>query len=91
MATIPTNISAYVGETPLVELTRSCLRPHGAQLFAKVESFNPGGSVKDRIGLAMIEAAEREGRDRAWPHDDRRGDQRQHRDRAGIRLCRQGI
>ena len=32
------------------------------QLFAKVESFNPGGSVKDRIGLAMIEAAEREGR-----------------------------
>ncbi len=34
----------------------------GAELFAKVEWFNPGGSVKDRIGLAMIEAAEREGR-----------------------------
>ncbi len=38
--------------------------PAGSQtsIFAKVEAFNPGGSVKDRIGLAMIEAAEREGR-----------------------------
>ena len=34
----------------------------GARLFAKLEAFNPGGSVKDRIGVAMIEAAEREGR-----------------------------
>lgn len=34
----------------------------GVELFAKLESFNPGGSVKDRIGVAMIEAAEREGR-----------------------------
>src|SRR5436853_6140092 len=32
------------------------------QLFAKLEAFNPGGSVKDRIGVSMIEAAEREGR-----------------------------
>jgi cysteine synthase A len=45
----------------MVQLTR--LAPDGgAQLFAKLESFNPGGSVKDRIGVAMIEAAEREGR-----------------------------
>jgi cysteine synthase len=59
--TIPTNIAAYVGKTPIVQLTR--VLPDGceASLFAKVESSNPGGSVKDRIGLAMIEAAEREG------------------------------
>src|SRR3954467_3806220 len=44
----------------MVELTR--LAPDGVRLFAKLEAFNPGGSVKDRIGVAMIEAAEREGR-----------------------------
>ena len=61
MRTIPTNIADYVGKTPIVQLTR--VLPDGceAALFAKVESSNPGGSVKDRIGLAMIEAAEREG------------------------------
>jgi len=37
-------------------------RGHDVELFAKLEAFNPGGSVKDRIGVAMIEAAEREGR-----------------------------
>jgi cysteine synthase A len=63
MATIPTDISAHVGRTPVVELARVMdgAQP-GARLFAKVESFNPGGSVKDRIGVSMIEAAEREGR-----------------------------
>jgi cysteine synthase A len=48
----------------MVQLTR-LLGPdaaEGVELFAKVESFNPGGSVKDRIGVAMIEAAEAEGR-----------------------------
>src|SRR5438552_13512950 len=35
---------------------------NGVELFAKLEAFNPGGSVKDRIGVSMIEAAEREGR-----------------------------
>jgi cysteine synthase A len=44
----------------MVQLTR--LAPEGAQVFAKLEMFNPGGSVKDRIGVAMIEAAEAEGR-----------------------------
>jgi cysteine synthase A len=50
-----------VGGTPVVRLRR--VVPAGsAAVFAKLESFNPGGSVKDRIALAMIEAAEREGR-----------------------------
>jgi cysteine synthase A len=60
MPPIPINISELVGGTPMVELTR--LAPEGVRLFGKLEAFNPGGSVKDRIGVAMIEAAEREGR-----------------------------
>jgi cysteine synthase A len=59
---IPTNIAAYVGRTPIVQLGRVLPDGCDAALFAKVEFFNPGGSVKDRIGLSMIEAAEREGR-----------------------------
>src|SRR3954470_20939270 len=43
----------------MVELTR--LAPDGVRLFGKLEAGNPGGSVKDRIGVAMIEAAERDG------------------------------
>lgn len=50
-----------VGHTPLVRL-RQTARHCPAPVLAKLESFNPGGSVKDRIGLAMVEAAEREGR-----------------------------
>jgi cysteine synthase len=61
MPGIPTNVSALVGETPIVQLTR-IVGNLDVELFAKLESFNPGGSVKDRIGVAMIEAAEREGR-----------------------------
>ena len=61
MARIPTNISKHVGRTPIVQLTR--IAPGGeTQLYAKLEASNPGGSVKDRIGVSMIEAAEREGR-----------------------------
>jgi cysteine synthase A len=61
MARIPTNIAEHVGRTPMVQLTR--LAPGlEVQLFAKLEAFNPGGSVKDRIGVAMIETAERGGR-----------------------------
>jgi len=49
-----------IGNTPLVELSR--MRPAGsARILAKLESQNPGGSIKDRICLAMIEAAERDG------------------------------
>ena len=50
-----------VGGTPIVRLDRLS-SPGGARILAKLEYLNPGGSVKDRIGLAMIEAAERDGR-----------------------------
>ena len=62
MGRIPINIADHVGDTPMVQLTRLLPEGAGAQLFAKLEMFNPGGSVKDRIGVAMIEAAEAEGR-----------------------------
>jgi len=62
MAEIPINIAEHVGRTPMVELTRVLPEACTARLFGKLEAFNPGGSVKDRIGVAMIEAAEREGR-----------------------------
>jgi cysteine synthase len=51
--------SVTVGGTPLVALQR--LAPEGAEVLAKLEYFSPGGSVKDRIGVAMIDAAEAEG------------------------------
>ena len=55
------NVLQTIGWTPLIRLNRVT---DGAKtpVYAKAEFFNPGGSVKDRIGLAMIEAAEREGR-----------------------------
>ncbi|HKO26480.1 MAG TPA: cysteine synthase A [Solirubrobacteraceae bacterium] len=62
MPEIPTNVAAHVGRTPMVALTRMVPEGSGVELFAKLEAFNPGGSVKDRIGVSMIEAAEREGR-----------------------------
>jgi cysteine synthase A len=60
MAGIPINIADHVGRTPMVQLTR--IAPEGVGVYAKLEMLNPGGSVKDRIGVAMIEAAEAEGR-----------------------------
>ena len=58
---IPANLADLVGNTPLVRLTR--LAPDcGAVLIGKLEAYNPAGSVKDRIGVSMIEAAEAEGR-----------------------------
>ena len=57
---IPSNIAEHVGGTPMVRLTR--LEPEGGgELYGKLEALNPGGSVKDRIGVAMIAAAEAEG------------------------------
>jgi len=53
--------SAVVGNTPMVRLNRLG-EGLGAEIVAKLEYFNPGGSVKDRIGVAMIDAAEAEGK-----------------------------
>ncbi|MBV8123606.1 MAG: cystathionine beta-synthase [Pelomonas sp.] len=49
-----------IGNTPIVRVTRLDTGP--CELFLKLESQNPGGSIKDRIGLSMVEAAERDGR-----------------------------
>jgi cysteine synthase len=62
MGRIPINIAEHVGRTPMVQLTRIVGDDAGGEVFAKLEMSNPGGSVKDRIGVAMIETAEREGR-----------------------------
>lgn len=58
---IAENILETIGRTPMVRINRLCTKP-GVQIFAKLEGFNPTGSIKDRIAVKMIEAAEREGR-----------------------------
>jgi cysteine synthase A len=62
MAAIPINIADHVGRTPMVRLTRLPPEETVADVYAKLEMYNPGGSVKDRIGVSMIEAAEAVGR-----------------------------
>jgi len=57
---IANNILEKIGGTPLVRINK--LNQGGAEVVVKVESFNPGGSVKDRIAFAMIEAAEKAGK-----------------------------
>jgi cysteine synthase A len=54
------DILATIGETPLVRL-QSCVPESGAEIWLKLEYFNPTGSMKDRMGLSMIEGAERDG------------------------------
>lgn len=61
MGKIYEDITETIGNTPLVKLNR-ITRGLGAMVVAKLESFNPLSSVKDRIGVAMIDAAEKEGR-----------------------------
>jgi cystathionine beta-synthase len=56
----PPAILSLIGDTPLVEITRIDTGP--CQLFVKMESQNPTGSIKDRVALAMIEAAEQDGK-----------------------------
>jgi cystathionine beta-synthase len=55
------SILETIGRTPLVRI-RNLAKDCACPVLAKLESFNPGGSVKDRIGLAMVEAAEKDGR-----------------------------
>ncbi len=61
MRGIAESVLDLIGDTPLLRLRRVA-PPGGARLLAKLESLNPAGSVKDRIALAMVEEAEREGR-----------------------------
>ncbi|MEI6631154.1 MAG: pyridoxal-phosphate dependent enzyme, partial [bacterium] len=61
MARIAEDITKLIGNTPLVRLSR--INKGGfATVLAKLESFNPASSIKDRIGLSMLEAAEKEGK-----------------------------
>src|SRR5512137_2532162 len=60
MAKIADNLTDLIGRTPLLRLNR-ITNGAGADVVAKLESFNPGGSVKDRIGFAMIRDAEEKG------------------------------
>ena len=59
--TIADTVLELIGGTPMLRLSR-VVQEGWAEVVAKVESFNPAGSVKDRIALSMVEAAEREGR-----------------------------
>ncbi len=59
MGSIANTIVEKIGNTPLIRINR--INRGGAEVLVKVESFNPGSSVKDRIALAMIEAAEKSG------------------------------
>jgi cysteine synthase len=61
MSRIPINIADTVGNTPMVRLERLLPDDVDVELYGKLEAFNPGGSVKDRIGVAMLDAAERDG------------------------------
>ncbi|MGL6248938.1 MAG: pyridoxal-phosphate dependent enzyme, partial [Culicoidibacterales bacterium] len=56
---IYTKMTDLIGKTPMLQLTK--LAEDSADIYVKLEYLNPGGSVKDRIALAMIEAAERTG------------------------------
>jgi len=60
MVRVANSVAELVGQTPIVKLNR-LVEENSAEVYLKLEYFNPGSSVKDRIGLAMIEAAEDEG------------------------------
>lgn len=55
------NILETIGDTPMVRINRLCPNPN-VNIFAKLEGFNPTGSIKDRIAIAMVEQAEKEGK-----------------------------
>ncbi len=72
------DILETVGHTPVVRINK--LAPEGVNLYVKIEAFNPLGSVKDRLALGVIEAAEKKRRAEARP-DRSGGDERQCRNR----------
>jgi len=86
MSGVPSNVAELVGGTPVLQLTKLSPNPD-VELFAKLEAFNPGGSVKDRIGVSMIEGRRARRAYRAWSHHDRRGDQRQTRGSRWAFVC----
>ena len=61
MSKIVNSVVELIGNTPIVKLNH-VTGPNDANVYVKLEYFNPGSSVKDRIAAAMIEAAEKEGK-----------------------------
>ena len=87
--TVYANFTQAVGNTPLVRLQRFSAET-GVELLAKVESFNPLGSIKDRVALAMIDDAENRGILQPG-RDHCRADQRQYRHWPGLCQRQPGI
>jgi hypothetical protein len=82
------SILGTVGNTPVVRINK--LAPDHVKLYVKIEAFNPLGSVKDRLALGVIEAAEKSGELKPGPDRDR-GDLGQHRHRARDGMRREGL
>jgi len=91
MSQIAKSLTELIGNTPLLELGKFS-KEQGLEtpITVKVEFFNPGGSVKDRIALAMIEDAEKKGILKTGGNHHR-AYIRKHRRRTGFCQCRQGI
>ena len=81
MPGIHSDITTAFGDTPLVRLN-ALTEGLGGEVLAKLEFYNPGSSVKDRLGFALVTAAEESGELQAGRHD-RRVHERQHRHLAG--------
>lgn len=89
MSKIYTSIDQLIGNTPLLKLNR-IVPEDAADVYVKLEFFNPAGSIKDRIALSMIEKAESRRQAQTWRHDHRTNF-RQHWDWTGQRSSCQGL